>query len=588
MLFSQCNFKKHSESYTEKYNLDFKLSENRNITWTLDPFYPAEVKQDSSQSVHNKIPLCIYQRKLLGRNMKLQGRLYQNILLPNIKCDSITVHITCKSKNLKTAKLFITGLDKQEIILHKDSLSINGDEQWQTFSIAVSGKNVKLLNLTIASEGFNNFSEQKLYLDKIAIEIDKRNINQFPLYIVPSLLKLNKNNITSFSFSDKEAFNNNKWLKNKKVLAIGETIHGSKSIKKVVEQLIKEKIMLSNYKLILLELPMEQTLAINRYIHGDSAFNLEEAFENYRTNIIYPTNDLKELVLWMKVYNEKALNKVSFIGIDMDSRTNLSLPSIRDYFYRINIIQKQPVLDTLILKLKGIKELPIIISFLEKNDTIKLILAKNEYEIILHYLKTLERFNNDKTLPMYDLRDKYMFENAHFLINLLCTTDQKTIVHAHFGHTNSINRFSPKLSSRSLGYYMKNKYGNDYYSIAVLAGQGDFTTHTKDSLFVKRRLAIASNNSIEGALTIAENAYCGIPSSILPSDLMLTRHIGSNLLKKQFYVICPTSRAEAYFFIQNSRPFDIAKETPRITKEYNTFLMKKLMKHYEKYKTLKN
>lgn len=75
---------------------------------------------------------------------------------------------------------------------------------------------------------------------------------------------------------------------NKKILGLGETAHGTETMNDIGIEISKERILKHQCRFILLEIPLEFSLYINRYVQNDKNFKFEyisERFEPY----LFPT-----------------------------------------------------------------------------------------------------------------------------------------------------------------------------------------------------------------------------------------------------------------------------------------------------------
>ena len=131
-----------------------------------------------------------------------------------------------------------------------------------------TNRGAAMLHLNIVAQGTKSYTEQKLYLDKIEIKIGGKDINEGPLPSTPIMANLKKSEIISLSLSDTNSFKRIPEIGNHKIVALGETIHGSESINEAAVELIKYQVLHNQCRFILLELPTEQSLYWNRYIQG--------------------------------------------------------------------------------------------------------------------------------------------------------------------------------------------------------------------------------------------------------------------------------------------------------------------------------
>jgi erythromycin esterase-like protein len=183
--------------------------------------------------------------------------------------------------------------------------------------------------------------------------------------------------------------------------------------------------------------------------------------------------------------------------------------------------------------------------------------------------------------PVY-LRDRYMYKNIEFLLNLIAPVTKKAIIYAHFGHTNPKSNQAFNPASLSFGSYMKQKYKEDYYSIAILTANGKFRTTDKDSLLVKGSLELPVDNSLEKSLSSLGEDYCFMPVSVLTPEILRIRHVGNSYTKNQFNMIAPASRMDGLIYIQNSKEFDVLKGTPVLLQNVNRYQINQILKTMKK------
>jgi erythromycin esterase-like protein len=575
-----------TNSFTNKYDLGFDLRNKKIISWKPELSNFLEVRQDSSQTINEKNPLYLSQVMFNKFAFRLKGSILQTILLPMIKSDSITVSLNCKSKNLSTAWMIITGIDAKENVLITDTLFVNGSNDWNKFSRKVSIKGVEFLNLAIQVEGIKTNSDQRLYLDKIEIKINGKGLDEFPLPVVPVIPDLKKSDIISLSLSDNNSFNKIAELKIKKIVAIGETIHGSESITETAFNMIKHQVEFNNCKLILLELPLDLTLRWNRFVQGDIKFKIEDLSQDMRLYLFSP-RAMIDFLTWLKQYNEKEKDKVSILGMDINiSSIGLSL-NLFDFIYRIDENKHSNLLNSLCSNLLSDKTFPQAYLYLEKNNEIADLLGKNEYEILLYCLKESIDAGN-ATIQRFSNRDIQMYSNTIFLLNQFCPNNENAVIYAHIGHTNLLANDLSLPFNKSFGYFMKNKFGDQYYSIAVLTGGGTIINNVNDSLAVKKKLKFPLENSLENLFERTNEQLVFTPVSTIPNSLTFIHEIGNQIQDNQFSLITPGNRVDALLFIRNSKAFDLLPSTPTCSKDIQMLLFKEIEDRHKRYLVLQN
>lgn len=116
-----------------------------------------------------------------------------------------------------------------------------------------------------------DFRPSKVYLDRVTVHIAGQTIEQihrdnpFLIKRPDRLLDLAYMNV--FDEPDKSILQKT-GLQDKRIIALGETVHGSSTINDNVFSIIKNSILYDNCRLVLLETDMGNGLKMNLYIHG--------------------------------------------------------------------------------------------------------------------------------------------------------------------------------------------------------------------------------------------------------------------------------------------------------------------------------
>lgn len=170
----------------------------------------------------------------------------------------------------------------------------------------------------------------------------------------------------------------------------------------------------------------------------------------------------------MKLYNSSQIkeNQLSFIGIDV-----LNCENVANILYKY--LQNASSIDNQ-------QYLTILNNYISKNNVYNL--RKKEFEEHYLVLKSLELKLKDKYLWQLNnsilqyilmkinytqsLRDELMFKNVNWLAE---NSNSNIFICAHNSHIKKSN-----ISFNSLGYYLKNKYLEKYYSVGFDFGSGSF------------------------------------------------------------------------------------------------------------------
>jgi erythromycin esterase-like protein len=545
----------YSQSYSQSscdklYNLCFNIGEDARLKrWALGPLFSGTIKADSTELIGGKYPTVIENYTLMGRNdFPVRLKLQQQLLLPDLLSDTAEVSITYKNLNIKQINLTVSGLDRYENLLYSDTLFIPENREWTKSAIRVPLRDVIFLCLYVDIQGIDTFCIQRCWLDRMTIKINGKNIESFQPQSCMEKTVLPEKEITPLSFSDTGLYHSIPELKSKRIFALGETVHGSETFAESAFQLIKHQVQYNNCKLILLELPIEQGLSLNRYVQGDESFEIDSLVSRmkYYINVA----KYRELLLWLKEYNRHAAEPVWLMGMDSEIYLQESCASLFDYLYTINQAAKQPLIDTLCHRII-INDLIEVAASAGINTKLQSITGKKEYDILVHCLNVSGKADSRSLNSRMQKRDSVMFENTRFLMQLLCKKEEKIFVYAHLGHTNykpSI-RF-PNSYNVTLGLLMKQAYGEDYFVTGLFAGSGYYGTQWKNTYGVKP-MSIPPSNSFEYLLNKISKDYFYL--SALPECPTNIRLTGNGYTEDAFEPVSLGCRIDAAIYIRENQ-----------------------------------
>jgi erythromycin esterase-like protein len=518
---------------------------------------------DTAFKVNGKPPVQF--RRLFSRgkpvsSLPFEGNIQQLVTLPKAKSSNAEVFIAGKAQHLKVACLVVSGVTEREEILYSDTIAMQGNADWSTYSKNVSLKKAAFLHLNLQMQGIDSLCQQNLWVDRIEVKIGGKAMNDYPANIVAPVASIKTSKIIPLSFADATSYGKIPELKNKRIVALGETLHGSKSIAQSAVQLMQYRIENQNCKLVLIELPAEIMLSFNSFVQGDSLFNLDSLLSEVK----YSASSLEQMsdfMVWLKGYNRRSDKKVWLLGMDYSYQQGGAVYLFR-YLHTRNQAWRCAAVDSLcavLVKNDPYKEAIALLTgqykgiFEEK-------LSGYGYSMLLRCLHTSLDYQH-KSLPEKhsEYREFTMYENTKFLTDLLCTDDEKITIYAHFMHANYYRNSSRYLFNRSFGSWMKDEYGSDYCNLALLAGSGTFLT-TCDYTKKVMPLELPYANTLEYALKKTGCEYFYMPLSGISSQPVYIRHIGSSFQKNQFDVIFPAKRMDAVVYIDRSDPLQVSPD----------------------------
>lgn len=306
------------------------------------------------------------------------------------------------------------------------------------------------------------------------------------IFVIKTAYSQNNQLITSITSASIEiensnpesAFIDNPELKNVfqnvKIFGFGEATHGTKEFFDLKHKFFKYLVNNYNLKIFAIEANFGDCLAINSYIRKGEG-NPKELLSkiNYW---IWNTDEMLSLIEWMRLYNSNKIpeEQLSFYGIDVMNCEN-SAALLKEYLQNNTVSNSQKYIDVLnkYISKKESEEL-------NKQDLKEHFLILKELELNLKNLGNLYSWQLNNSILEFismkidfsqSLRDKLMFDNVDWLVKNN-DVDNKIFVWSHNFH---INKYKiPFTNDFSMGYYLKEKYLNEYYSIGFDFGSGKF------------------------------------------------------------------------------------------------------------------
>lgn len=376
-----------------------------------------------------------------------------------------------------------------------------------------------------------------------------------------TMFRLEKKAVMPLSLNKTPRFDRIPELKTKKIIAIGETIHGTETMNQMAFQLIKHQIKNNNCRLVLLELGMEKMLSFNRFVQNDASFDIDSLIDQSKA-ILISSKQLKEFCVWLKDYNKTAKEKVWLLGTDF-SRSSFDRIYICEYLYNLNRFEQNPAIYKLYQSIYDemfFGDFTNTLQILSDSGLIiKNIIGKTETEIIKYNITQIHEmkktYANDR-VKMYSLRDSIMYVNTEWLFDLL--KPEKVAIFQHWAHVNYVIGADDR---KPFGGYLKEKYGDDVFCTSICAQKGDFLTHERDTVASKAYMAIHKleeppSGSLEYYLSEVKESAFYVYTSALPLKSMPRRSVGNTDLIRQFGVVAPVRNTDGIIFVHHCDAID--------------------------------
>lgn len=272
-------------------------------------------------------------------------------------------------------------------------------------------------------------------------------------------------------------------LKDKRIVALGEATHGTKEFFDYKHRLLKYLVTELGFKTFVIEADFAGTDAMNDYVlygKGTPYNGLKQM-----TIGVWFTQEFVNMVEWIKQYNStKAFSdKVKFYGCDMQFAFN-SGAAIKNGLIKLQTplspeAKKGLELITKWAYVKVDKEdmqlMKTLAKELENAVIIEPDLRKNA--LYKQYIKAMIQTIEYAEAPPFIfnkniIRDRYMADNIEWIYNY--ESKSKMVVWAHNLH---IAKDLTKDNNLPMGYYLTQKFSNDYYAMGFGFSSGQLKAY---------------------------------------------------------------------------------------------------------------
>ena len=330
-------------------------------------------------------------------------------------------------------------------------------------------------------------------------------------------------------------------LKDKKIVALGEATHGTHEFFVYKHRLIKLLTKQANFKIIIIEGDFTGSQIMNDYVlYGKGT--IKDALFGVGYGI-WMTQEFVDMIEWVRKYNsnKELKDKIKFYGCDMN------YPSLAAK--KINQFLKQNDKSSILIE-KGlnwvINRKYLDTDFRSKEDSTKLFIkaldsafesienkTNNDFKLVEHSKRIINQImemifasSSERVL----LRDIFIAENIEWIYNF--ENQQKAIFWAHNEHIANNNN---KKEQKPTGYYLKKKYGNDYYSFGFGFYKGENRTYNRK----ERKWVVNSipNVSVKKSTDAIFN-NCLYPNLILDFNSVRKNRIITTFLNTNLYHRC--------------------------------------------------
>ncbi|MBK8786179.1 MAG: erythromycin esterase family protein [Chitinophagaceae bacterium] len=296
-----------------------------------------------------------------------------------------------------------------------------------------------------------------------------------------------------------------------RIVSLGECTHGSSEVfsmkHRMLEYLVKEK----GFTIFSIEANMPEAYALNEYIIDGKGDPRKLMAGMYFWT--WYTQEVLDMIEWMKKYNETATKKIMFTGFDMQF-SDVSIKILREYL----IVNNNNLLSILndydsLYKKKQMKKNESTDNFKKLKADAQILLDSLNAHKPMAYNKDFNwAFQNARILWQYaanhfsnPARDESMAENVKWILDE--NPSAKIVLWAHNGH---IRKDKDGFEYKSMGEYLDKIYGKQMIAIGFATAEGTYTAVQRDG---KKFIGLDSANTLltkegsyESFFNIAETA----------------------------------------------------------------------------------
>ena len=263
---------------------------------------------------------------------------------------------------------------------------------------------------------------------------------------------------------------------NVRVIGLGEATHGNAEFQELKLEVLKVLVDQYDVDCFAMEMDYGEGVIINDYINGHSELSIDEVM-NRIIFPIYRTEDIRNLIEWMKEYNCTHSDKLSFYGFDLQN-PDVDLNLVLDFVTDNSIAEGAELVDVFDAYLKGnvnFRDAGLSVGF-EKLNSLKNTLKNNPeaYQDLYNYDRILDCIENvlwaRELAARYD-GDNGMVEGGQYrdqmmalkVIELSEALDgSKIMITGHNGHIGYAGNYT-----RTMGSFIRDELGDAYFAIGT-------------------------------------------------------------------------------------------------------------------------
>lgn len=316
-----------------------------------------------------------------------------------------------------------------------------------------------------------------------------------------------------------------------RIVALGEATHGNREFQELKLKVFETLVKSYGVRAFALEGDFGGCELVNRYIHGGEGTADEAAAAIGFT--IYRTDEMAELISWMRAYNEAATpgDDLRFFGFDM-----------QDYEQSEHLLLEQ--MRALGLDAAGLESLSdlrdkypdgldadlVVATYAAVRQQLEALPDGEDARLALHMLECLEQNAELGSLvgspEAYGTRDRFMARNVLWILDQEEKRgNQCVFVSGHNGHVEQMGMYGPE--QKVMGHLLADELGESYYAIGT-----DFFEAEVNLPAGEKRMThtFYSYDPLAKAADACGYDTCWLDFSRVPDDAELARSINGPIM----------------------------------------------------------
>jgi erythromycin esterase len=316
------------------------------------------------------------------------------------------------------------------------------------------------------------------------------------------------------------------------VVSLGEATHGTREFFQLKHRIIRYLVERKGFTVFGIEATFAGTMAVEDYVTGGDV-TIEQALQGLQF-WTWRTDEVRDLIEWMRKWNSSHERKVHFLGIDMQDAVG-EIRYVRRYLQKIDptlspeqFVPLRPLLDRQRYAASGETEKSAVIAAInalgDRVDSVSGAARDRAWAFAHHAVETLHQTEKwaHSPLEQYNIRDRSMAENAKWFLDQE-GAGAKMVLWAHNGHV--AGESYPAASGGSMGVHLRRLYGSDLLTLGFAFHRGTFRAMRADGgPFDDNKVEPSPVASFDNALSAV-----GLPLFLL--DLRPARGIAAEWLR---------------------------------------------------------